>query len=53
MVFKNPHFRDLSVWEAAKDEWNHLTATWLSIQKGNLRISDSHNDANKLRFGSG
>lgn len=49
MVFKNPDFRDLFVWEPAKDEWNRLTATWLDIQKGNLKVSDSHNDADVIK----
>ncbi|KAJ6190534.1 hypothetical protein N7519_000555 [Penicillium mononematosum] len=49
MIFKNPDFRDLSVWEPDKDEWNNLTATWLNIHKRNLTISDSHNDADVIK----
>ncbi|KAJ5961759.1 hypothetical protein N7501_006700 [Penicillium viridicatum] len=49
MIFKNPNFRDLSVWESGKDERNNLTATWLNIHKKNLKISDSHNDANVMK----
>ena len=49
MVFKNPDFRDLSVWEPGKDEWNNLTATWLNIHKKNLKVSDSHNDVDVIK----
>ncbi|KAJ6190537.1 hypothetical protein N7519_000558 [Penicillium mononematosum] len=37
MIFKNPDFRDLSVCEPGKDEWNNLTATWLNITKKMLK----------------
>ena len=49
MIFKNPDFRDLSVWEPGKDEWNNLTATWLNIHKKNLKVSDSHNDVDVIK----
>ena len=49
MIFENPDIRDLSVREPGKDKWNNLTATWLNIQKKNLKKSDSHNDANVIK----
>ena len=40
MVFKNPEFQDISMWERIAADWRVLSTIWLQIQLPNFQIPD-------------
>ncbi|GIK04727.1 hypothetical protein Aspvir_008821 [Aspergillus viridinutans] len=48
MVFKDPDFRDLNVWRPDLSDWQHLTAHWLQLPLGELKVPESYKHADVI-----
>jgi hypothetical protein len=48
MIFKNPDFRGLTLWEPNESDWNVLTAIWLRLPLNNLNMPEKHMQADVI-----